>query len=238
MKMLISDYDRTLFRNEEELLINIKYINNYIKKNMFCIASGRSKQDIENDIKTYNIPFNYLILNHGATIYDKDFKLIKYYLIDSLIANTIYNKVLLNKGIEKAIVYSKNKKDVKEFNNVIKLLFIFSNIEETFKVKEFIDINFSNYIKTYISERHDHITLEVISKNINKSLAINEIKNIENINKKDIYVIGDNFNDIEMIKDYNGYAINTSIKEVKSITTKYCDCVYELIDIINRRYYD
>lgn len=63
-KMLISDFDDTLYRDEESLQINIKKIKEFRDKgNLFVIATGRSFISLEAKMKRYSIPFDYLILN-------------------------------------------------------------------------------------------------------------------------------------------------------------------------------
>jgi len=53
-KILFSDYDNTLYRNEDEIVKNIESINKFISKgNIFGIASGRSYIDIKNKLEKY-----------------------------------------------------------------------------------------------------------------------------------------------------------------------------------------
>lgn len=233
-KILFSDYDNTLYRNSEEIKENIKYINEFISKgNIFGIASGRDYIDIKKEIEKYNIPFNYLVLNHGATILDNKLNKIKSYIIPNEVATAIYNKVKDNINLKEKIIYSIDKKDVSIDNDIVKILFVFDSIDETLRIKEYIDTNYKDNIKTYISEHETHTTLEIISNLTNKSNGINIVKDIENINKENIYVIGDNYNDVEMIQEFNGYAIKNAIDYVKTLTNKYYDSVSDLIkDII------
>ncbi len=52
---------------------------------------------------------------------------------------------------------------------------------------------------------------------IDKTSMIEEVRKKEEINKEDVYTIGDNFNDYEMIRDYHGYTLpwgKTNLKEV------------------------
>ena len=93
-KILFSDYDNTLYKNDESIKNNVKYINKFVKVgNMFSIASGRSYIDIKDELNRYNIPFNYLILNHGATILDNNLNIIKYYIINKDVVKDIYNLI-------------------------------------------------------------------------------------------------------------------------------------------------
>ena len=52
---------------------------------------------------------------------------------------------------------------------------------------------------------------------IDKTSMIEEVRIRENIDKNDVYTIGDNFNDFEMVRDYHGYTLpwgKTNLKEV------------------------
>ena len=52
---------------------------------------------------------------------------------------------------------------------------------------------------------------------IDKTSMIEEVRKKEEIEKDDVYTIGDNYNDFEMIRDYHGYTLpwgKTNLKEV------------------------
>ena len=52
---------------------------------------------------------------------------------------------------------------------------------------------------------------------IDKTSMIEEVRNREEIDKDNVYTIGDNYNDFEMIRDYHGYTMpwgKTNLKEV------------------------
>ena len=59
-------------------------------------------------------------------------------------------------------------------------------------------------VNTYITGEH---SLEIISQDTNKSNAIKVLSHNLNIDKSQIYTIGDSYNDINMIKDYNGFCM-------------------------------
>lgn len=54
----------------------------------------------------------------------------------------------------------------------------------------------------------------------------------KNIKKENIYTIGDDASDLEMIKNFNGYAMKNATDEIKKYALKEFDNVYELIDLI------
>ena len=72
-ELLVSDYDGTFYRSDEEIEQNIKYVERFRKKgNLFVIATGRSYLDYMEKEKKYAIKCDYVILNSGATILKDD----------------------------------------------------------------------------------------------------------------------------------------------------------------------
>lgn len=76
-KIVFSDYDGTLDTSEEDIMKNIQSITKFRENgNLFVIATGRSYLDLKRKLALYPIPFDYLILNHGGVILDKDEKVL------------------------------------------------------------------------------------------------------------------------------------------------------------------
>ena len=72
-KIFVSDYDQTFYLNDEDIEKNKIAINEFRKKgNIFVIATGRSYFDFQNKVDEYNLNYDYVIINHGATILDKN----------------------------------------------------------------------------------------------------------------------------------------------------------------------
>ena len=86
MKMIVSDYDNTFYSSEEGVKNNIIAVKEFQKNNIFIIATGRSYFHFKLVKDLYNIPYNYLIINHGATIL-KDDKIVYNLIISNKIKN-------------------------------------------------------------------------------------------------------------------------------------------------------
>ncbi len=57
MKLLVMDYDGTLFINEDDLKVNISYLKKWKKQNnLIMISTGRSYPSIKNQIDINHIP--------------------------------------------------------------------------------------------------------------------------------------------------------------------------------------
>ena len=64
-KVLVSDYDKTFYLNDEDIERNKIAVEKFRKEgNIFVIATGRSYYDIKKKIKEYKINYDYLIINH------------------------------------------------------------------------------------------------------------------------------------------------------------------------------
>ena len=71
--------------------------------------------------------------------------------------------------------------------------------------------------------------LEIISNKTDKSKSISLLINDLRITKKNVYTIGDSYTDINMIKDFNGYAMSNSNNSLKKYAIKEYESVSELV---------
>ena len=74
-KIIVSDYDNTFYRNDDDIEKNKLKVKEFMElSNIFIIATGRSYLDFMEKEDLYKIKYNYLILDHGATILKDDEK--------------------------------------------------------------------------------------------------------------------------------------------------------------------
>ena len=72
-KIVVSDYDNTFYRNDDDIEKNKLKVKEFMElSNIFIIATGRSYLDFMEKEDLYKIKYNYLILDHGATILKDD----------------------------------------------------------------------------------------------------------------------------------------------------------------------
>ena len=82
MKLFVTDYDNTLYFDEESMKLNIEKLNALKEKDyIILISTGRSIPSIKEKIKKYDIPFDYVNCADGSLLYDKNFHLIKLLLV-------------------------------------------------------------------------------------------------------------------------------------------------------------
>ena len=72
-KIIFSDYDQTFYVSDEDIEKNKIAVKEFKSRgNIFVIATGRSYLDFYKKLNQYNFDYDYVILNHGATILDKN----------------------------------------------------------------------------------------------------------------------------------------------------------------------
>lgn len=211
MKCIVSDFDGTLLDNNiEENISSVKdFVNN---GNIFVLATGRTFKSIKEAIKNYNIPYEYLICSDGSCIYDKN-------------DNLIYEKVLsydLKFKILSTIFDIDDSVEIKYDNNYekcdsdVKVSRILVNANMDVKEKIMNELNKIGDVYSYLSTNW----LNVSSINNDKTIAIKYLEELLNLDKNNIYVIGNDINDFAMIKYYNGYLINNNVKTFKEFVNK------------------
>ena len=233
-KVLVVDYDRTLFINNDDMLNNINSINKFRENgNIFIIATGRTYNSLKKEIDKYNIEYDYLILNHGSLVIKKDKSTLFHYKIDKNILFDITN--YLSKYKPKSVMYSYYTEDTNDINNpdISKITIGFQKDIETFK-KVMMDVvkKYNNKLNIYFTQNYE---IELISKETNKSRALDLLMKKANFKKENIYTIGDSYTDIDMINDYNGSCMEKSIDILKNNKNikKYSSVSVLIKDILN-----
>ncbi|MBQ7140011.1 MAG: HAD family phosphatase [Bacilli bacterium] len=230
-KILVSDFDNTLYKNTKDLILNINAINSFVEKgNIFIIATGRCYKDISKFTIKYNIPFNYLICNDGATIFDSNGNLIYkknipyetgVKIIEYLKLNKLMNKSYIDTGFD----YTK---DINyDFNGII--IRAFDKEESQILLNNIIN-NFEG-IHGYMSDNW----INIIEQSVNKASGIEVLCKMNNYDKNSIYTIGDTVNDIPMIKNYNSACMINSTNDLKENCTKSFNSVREYIEYIEKQ---
>ncbi len=229
-KILVSDYDKTFYLNDEDIEKNKIAINEFRKRgNIFIIATGRSHFDFHNKLDLYKFDYDYVIINHGATILDKNDNILANFPIKNEIIPEIKKDLKLEKSI-KGFCCSELESRV-DFNHkdLTKINVGYNSKDEAISINRKINNKYSQFINSYsIAET----SLEIISNETNKSKAIDLLLNRLNIKRQNVYTIGDGYSDIEMVKNFNGYAMQESVDELKKVAKKEYSSVSELINEI------
>ena len=123
------------------------------------------------------------------------------------------------------------KKKVIDTSNAVKIMLKLYSYDNALDVKKYIDERYTN-IKCYYEKEDNHYLVEIVSSKASKSLMIEKILVREEIKKDNVFTIGDGVNDIDMIRNFNGYRVKNACGELEFITNRVIDNVRDLINDI------
>lgn len=226
MKIIASDFDNTIYfiddskKNQNNIEAIRKFVDN---GNIFIIITGRNYSSLKKYIEKLNIPYTYIITDDGAKIFDKNDECIN---TIKLGINSI-NKVIPILEKEKANYYlddGLSKNDNK--NECVKIVV---NCTDEKDKKRMLEIIKDTDIHIYASRRH----VNIINKKVNKAMALRKLFELENLNLDDIFVIGDNDNDYEMLSKFKGGVIKKHSKILDELNKDEYETLYDFISIIS-----
>lgn len=229
-KVLASDYDNTFYLNDEDIEINKEAVREFRDAgNLFVIATGRSYMDLQKKVNAYDLVYDYAIIDHGAGIIDNEGNGIDSVYIENSIALSIKKDLCLENSISNFCCSMFESRVDFKHKNLTKINVKYKTKEEAWQVNEAINKKYGEYVNSYFLTSN---SIEIISNKTNKSHAIEVLANCLDIDKENIYTIGDGYSDMEMIRDFNGYRMENSVKGLKEMTDKSVKNVAELVEII------
>jgi len=224
MKILASDFDETIYLEKDEMQTkkNVESIKKFTSNgNIFCIITGRNYTSIKPLLNKYEIKYSYLICEDGAKIFNNvDYCIDTTYLDKNEIK--IIRDILDELECDYYLDDGYNKTEYLE--DVVKIVVNCQNEEEKEKIVKYIKSKINIHI--YASRKH----VNIINESVNKSNSLKRLINIEKLNINDIYVIGDNDNDYEMLKSFNGGIVKNHHKILDKLNKKEYDSLSNYIE--------
>lgn len=250
MKLFATDLDGTLVhynKIEEDTLKQVRRLNE--SGEIFAVATGRPYNSCTFLKDDYGIKVDYFVLLNGGLIIDKDGKVVHHLGISNEILNSIVDEIKCDDviiGVETGYktygVHGRYEGEMGweglEYEDLKNLSHEeFSLISIYYPKKE---VEYINKVCTEINEKYgDEIIafrntnfIDVVPKGCSKGEGVKYIRNREDIDFNDTYVIGDSYNDIAMFKEgANSFSfpkVEEGIKkEVKHIVNSVGEAIEE-----------
>lgn len=245
MKLIASDFDGTVKTDKEGLARDIDAINKWkAAGNKFAIISGRNAPQIRDMAKNYNIPADFVLGDSGNTCYVNC--VLEYYhsskaeLLKELYQMLLEYKayyIIVNCPEVATIVYREkdggiicdrygNLDDFTEFTQVS---CIFDTFEQTACAAAAINSHFGQ--KLCALQNFD--CLDIVPDGRNKAVSLTYLSQRLGIDEKDVYCIGDNYNDILMLDRFSSFVVENAPDDVKShAKIKIVPSVADMIDYL------
>lgn len=232
-KILVSDFDGTFYPEDTaQISENMEAVKKFREAgNIFVINTGRSYRHFLKYKDRYDIRYDYIILDHGALILDGNDNLIMKFNIDRSVVDGLIADVNLESSVDFFATYGYEVGDKITAEGLTKINVEYSSREEAFRINDFINSKYGEFVHSFFVETN---SIEVISRSTDKSVSVGVIAQMEIVDKSNVYTIGDGYSDIEMIRDFNGYAMKKSVDELKKYARGTFTSVKELIGFIMR----
>ncbi|WP_235832677.1 Cof-type HAD-IIB family hydrolase [Acetivibrio mesophilus] len=242
--MLISDLDGTLLNSKLEVSEeNIKAISYFVDNGgVFTIATGRMELGVRKYLK--NLPVNApVILYNGALIYDFnkekglwtcDFKEDISGLLKELLDKFPYLGIEIFPGGDSVYLLRENEETQKhskkegfiplvispdEIPKAFYKVILTTNPDRLPEVEEFLKVRQKGF-RTVYSEKQ---FLEILDKSTSKGAALGVVAKMMGIEEHKVISIGDNQNDMEMIKaSGTGFAVENAHPELIAVADRVC----------------
>lgn len=251
-KLVISDIDETLITNKGEVSQeNIKAIEDVRARGKhFMVATGRSFNDCQRiltDIGSVNKAGHYSITYNGGVITEnKNNKILyKKALPHSFVSEIFeigagYDDVLIHLfGLYGTHTYRLTDEERAHMDNPHELVEIFDTNLDFLQDTEILKINFQSNDMAFLKQIHANLPLalknsldinyssgrylEFNPKGVNKGQAVKIIAEKMGITSDEILTIGDNINDLSMIKYAGtGVSVANGVPELKEIANHIC----------------
>ncbi|AGR41743.1 Cof-type HAD-IIB family hydrolase [Spiroplasma diminutum] len=259
MKWWFSDYDGTINLKHNNYIDprDLDFIKRWIKDgNKFAIATGRMEHEIRPVLESSNIPYDYMICNNGAVIYDKENGILEsasipmesrkdiIELFDTLKDEYILGYCLKDQRmgysrVEVEEIYSNpflNEYATKE-NNFEKGNNDILNSPDLNLLYFFVAVKDIEKVKKIIDGKikgckavrtHQNV-IEIMREDVSKAYGIKILQEINNFSLEDVYTSGDGENDIEMLElTNNSFAMRNHQTNVDKAAKYIIDNVYEI----------
>ena len=229
-KLLVCDFDDTFHITREGLDENMKSVEKFREAgNIFVIATGRGYYDFKHVKDAFDLKYDMLVLDHGALILDGEGNIL---FSDSIPADVVMRikddlrveeakRVFCTSGFEGRVSF--------EADNIQKINVWHDGYEKACEVLADIQKKYGDEVNAYLIPWE---SVEIITKNSGKDIAIKWLCNKLGIDEEDVYTAGDGYTDIKMIEKYKGYAVPNAVEPLKAVACGVVESVSELIDMI------
>lgn len=211
VSLLVSDYDGTFANSINNIELNCKMISRFLGfGNHFVLSSGRSYNSLLKKVNEFGIPYSYLACADGCFLFDKYGKKLMSHSMDH---GAVSQLAELKKLAPKSRVDYTYERDYDEIYDSTKpmasvSIVISDNDVTPAFLNRYLELKEQNPEYDYISYGFEGTSYYMIkSKGVSKSSPIEFLKEKLFIPSDEIFTVGDGLNDMEMIRDYNGFVI-------------------------------
>lgn len=252
-KVAASDFDGTLFINQQISAENLSAIRNWrAAGNKFGIVTGRAYTMLPAHLKEFNLAIDFAICCNGAIIHDGGGKVIFETELPKKILLEIINEPFAAKSMHFAfetaekVFCAKVKSNswvlrewerwnfpveiiepaqISTLGKINQLALDFESPDAAQAAADMLNSKFGEWI---FAQKNTH-SLDVVPAGVNKAQGVENLLRVMNWEAA-VFVIGDESNDLPMIRHFGGYTVATAKDFVKREATEIFDSVGAMLN--------
>lgn len=235
MIIFASDYDGTLNQNgvsseDIEAIIDFRR-----RGHLFGMATGRSIGSIQGEIDKFAFPVDFIIGNNGGAIQNTLGETVFLQTIPTNLVSKVIEHLMtydiyvyggndgFNLGVKQIRINPDFKPTMKTIdfdevfaqNKVAVMFAFFANEKDACQCVQELNVMFKGELSCFSNKGYIDIGTYGISKKSGIDFLVNHLE-ID----AEIHVIGDEYNDLPMIKGFRGYTVESGSDEVKGFASR------------------
>ena len=247
MKIAITDYDGTLRELKEGIVpkSNVEAIQKWRKAgNKFGIATGRNISMLDFELKNYDITLDFVVCVNGAVVLDRERNILHSVRITFSIVKDFIKLPIVTDSDNQIIVFcERNVFSIRPYSempielipkisfdellqrdDIVQFGIKFKTPEEALKMKEDLPKIFP-----MLGGNPNRNYLDINMNGVNKKYGISKLLEIMSWQDCPLFVIGDDSNDLPMIKEFNGYTVKTAAPFMHEAAAKVYNSVGDML---------
>lgn len=245
-KIIASDYDGTLARPHFGVTdIDREAIKAWRKAgNLFGIVTGRGR--MEEELARVNVEYDFTIVFNGTEIRDGQGNLLLERIGDGKVLFDALPTMLQQEGdwvdivskersyyatyqdslVEARSTWVKQEeiRNVREFRQIYALR---RNEKEALEIAAALQERFGDRMSPLVNGSW----LNIAPAGVTKASGVLEYAKMMGVEEKNIFTIGDSYNDLDMIRRFHGFSVLNGAPELKAIARQVVDGIQELVQI-------
>lgn len=230
MKILASDFDGTLCRTPESTITDAEAVRRFREAgHKFGIASGRGLSSLVALQKSKDIPCDFLLAN-TTTVCTSGEEIIFTEKITSIVLPALFECILQGGGVVFSITKEYNDYFIPTGHNIYKLSGIELTLSNAHEIEYCTQIStvmpskeaaadlvkkINEQFNDTLSAFQNGICIDIIAKGWSKAEGVAKLARHLGVDKKDVYTIGDNYNDIPMLSAFNSFVVSSAPDDIK-----------------------
>lgn len=255
MKLLVSDVDGTLIQNDTSISQkNIEKMKQLQEEgHMIALCTGRNIFEMQRVLSHIDFPFDFLILNNGGHILDRDFHTLYEKKIDPSVGRDILDQTLKYPRIYshfcdgqvsysyrcgRTVDYGKEDEPFLDIDyqeayrqkdgfQIIAFHQEDGGIEETHQCFDYIQKHYAHQVEAYYNLHY----VDVVAQGCSKGQGVKTLRSLCQNVFDEVYAVGDSYNDLSMFQEADrSYTFAYAHRDIQQKAMFCVQYVYEVIE--------